>query len=191
MSSTETTLPPANSETETLAGLRAEPLLNASFDEGLMELEYHDQIHLGIAVQAGDGLKVATLRDAGSLAPVDLQRQLGRLIAAARTGTLGPSELAGSTFTISSAGRLGGLFATPIVNWPNLAVLGLHAIEERPVVRRGAIEIRRAANLSITFDHRYLDGMEAASFLAAVKERLEQWQSGVGSEGRFEGSSSG
>lgn len=155
-----------------VAGLRAEPLLNASFDEGLMELEYHDQIHLGIAVQAGDGLKVATLRDAGSLAPVDLQRQLGRLIAAARTGTLGPSELAGSTFTISSAGRLGGLFATPIVNWPNLAVLGLHAIEERPVVRAGQVAVGRVANLSLSFDHRVIDGLTASAFLYQVADSL-------------------
>lgn len=115
-----------------VAGIRAQPLFNASFDERLMELEYHDSIHLGIAVQAGDGLKVATLRDADRLAPGDFQRQLGRLIAAAKAGTIGPAELSGSTFTISSAGRLGGLFATPIVNWPNLAVLGLHAIEDRP-----------------------------------------------------------
>ncbi len=155
-----------------VAGLRAAPILNASFDEQRMELEYHDPIHLGIAVQAGDGLKVATLKDADQLAPGDLQRQLGRLIAAARAGTLAAAELSGSTFTISSAGRLGGLLATPIVNWPNLAVLGVHAIEDRPVVREGRVTVGRVANLSLTFDHRVIDGLTASGFLYQLVDRL-------------------
>jgi len=155
-----------------LAGIRAEPLFNASFDEESMELEYHDPVHLGIAVQAGDGLKVATLKDADSLAPAEFQLQLARLIAAARAGTLAPAALSGSTFTISSAGRLGGLFATPIVNWPNLAVLGLHAIEDRPVVRMGQVVVGRVANLSLSFDHRVIDGLAASAFLYQLADRL-------------------
>jgi pyruvate dehydrogenase E2 component (dihydrolipoamide acetyltransferase) len=137
-----------------------------------MELEYHDPVHLGIAVQAGDGLKVATLKDADSLAPAEFQLQLARLIAAARAGTLAPAALSGSTFTISSAGRLGGLFATPIVNWPNLAVLGLHAIEDRPVVRMGQVVVGRVANLSLSFDHRVIDGLAASAFLYQLADRL-------------------
>ena len=163
-----------------VAGIRAQPLFNASFDERLMELEYHDSIHLGIAVQAGDGLKVATLRDAERLAPGDFQRQLGLLIAAARAGTIGPAELSGSTFTISSAGRLGGLFATPIVNWPNLAVLGLHAIEDRPVVRAGQVVVGRVANLSLSFDHRVIDGLTASEFLYQMADRLGRPEGLVG-----------
>ena len=91
-------------------------------------------------------------------------------------------ELSGSTFTITSAGRLSGLWSTPLLNLPERAILGLYRIEERPVVRGGAVEVRRVGNLSITFDHRYLDGMDAASFLQAVKERLEQWQPGEGGQ---------
>ncbi|MHB8554751.1 MAG: dihydrolipoamide acetyltransferase family protein [Candidatus Dormibacteria bacterium] len=155
-----------------VAGLRADPLFNASFDQQRMELEYHDQINLGIAVQAGDGLKVATLKHADQLAPGELQQQLGRLIAAARAGTLVPAELSGSTFTISSAGRLGGLLATPIVNWPNLAVLGVHAIDDRPVVREGRVTVGRVANLSLSFDHRVIDGLTASGFLYQLVDRL-------------------
>ena len=157
-----------------VAGLRSEPIFNASFDEQRMELEYHDQIHLGVAVQAGDGLKVATLKDAERLSPGDFHGQLGRLVADARAGTLAAADLSGSTFTISSAGRLGGLFATPIVNWPNLAVLGVHAIEDRPVVRAGRIEVGRVANLSLSFDHRVIDGLTASGFLYQLVARLRQ-----------------
>ncbi len=155
-----------------VAGIRAEPLFNTSFDEDSMELEFHDSIHLGIAVQTSDGLKVATLKDADHLAPAEFQLRLGRLVAAAREGTLSPAELQGSTFTISSAGRLGGLFATPIVNWPNVAVLGLHAIQDRPVVRAGQVVVGRMANLSLSFDHRVIDGLTASAFLYQLADRL-------------------
>jgi pyruvate dehydrogenase E2 component (dihydrolipoamide acetyltransferase) len=123
-------------------------------------------------VQTSDGLKVATLKDADHLAPAEFQLRLGRLVTAAREGTLSPAELQGSTFTISSAGRLGGLFATPIVNWPNVAVLGLHAIQDRPVVRAGQVVVGRMANLSLSFDHRVIDGLTASAFLYQLADRL-------------------
>jgi pyruvate/2-oxoglutarate dehydrogenase complex dihydrolipoamide acyltransferase (E2) component len=156
----------------TLRGLAAQPVFNAGFDERRVEIVYQDEVHLGIAVQAPDGLKVATLRDAGNLAPAALQRELVRVVAAARTGSLTAAELAGSTFTISNGGRLGALFATTLVNWPNLATLGVHEIEDRPVVRAGRVEVGRCLNLSLSFDHRVIDGMAASQFLYTVRERL-------------------
>ncbi|MHB1510978.1 MAG: dihydrolipoamide acetyltransferase family protein [Acidimicrobiales bacterium] len=165
------------------------PVLNLASDAGADPSR--GVVHLGIATQAAAGLVVPVIRGAELASLTELSAAIADVTSRVRSGHLRPDELSGSTFTITSAGRLSGLWSTPLLNLPERAILGLYRIEERPVVRRGAIEIRRAANLSITFDHRYLDGMEAASFLAAVKERLEQWQSGVGSEGRFEGSSSG
>ena len=156
----------------TVPGLVAQPVFNASFDEHRMEIVFEEAIHLGIAVQAEDGLKVATVRDAGRQEPAALQRELTRLVAAARAGTLTAAELSGSSFTISSGGRLGGLFATPLVNWPNLATLGVHEIEDRPIVRAGRVEVGRCLNLSLSFDHRVIDGMAASGFLYALRERL-------------------
>jgi pyruvate/2-oxoglutarate dehydrogenase complex dihydrolipoamide acyltransferase (E2) component len=101
-----------------------------------------------------------------------VQRELTRLVAAARAGTLTAAELSGSSFTISSGGRLGGLFATPLVNWPNLATLGVHEMEDRAVVRAGRVEVGRCLNLSLSFDHRVIDGMAASRFLYALRERL-------------------
>jgi pyruvate dehydrogenase E2 component (dihydrolipoamide acetyltransferase) len=156
----------------TLPGLQAQPVFNARFDEHRMEIVYQEAIHLGIAVQAEDGLKVATVRDAGRREPAAVQRELTRLVAAARAGTLTAAELSGSSFTISSGGRLGGLFATPLVNWPNLATLGVHEMEDRAVVRAGRVEVGRCLNLSLSFDHRVIDGMAASRFLYALRERL-------------------
>ncbi len=158
----------------TLKGLRESPIFDASFDEERMELVYPRSTHLGIAVQTAQGLKVATIRDAGGRAPAELQLELDRLIAAARAGSLPPADLTGSTFTISSGGRLGGLMATTLVNWPNVATLGVHQIEARPVVRDGAVVVGRCANLSLSFDHRVIDGMAASSFLYGLRDRLQR-----------------
>ncbi|MHB8394882.1 MAG: dihydrolipoamide acetyltransferase family protein [Candidatus Dormibacteria bacterium] len=156
----------------TVDGLRAEPVFNAALDEERLEVAYSDAIHIGIAVQTNDGLKVATVRDCHQLSSSNLQMELDRLVVAARSGALSPAELTGATFTISSGGRLGGLMATPLVNWPNLATLGIHQIEDRPVVRHGEIVVGRCANLSLSFDHRVIDGMTAAGFLYALRDRL-------------------
>jgi pyruvate dehydrogenase E2 component (dihydrolipoamide acetyltransferase) len=148
------------------------PIFNSSFDEVALELVYHPELHLGIAVQTDDGLKVATAHGAGRLTFTELQAEIQRLIAGARAGTLSPTELGGATFTISSGGRLGGLLATPLVNWPNVATLGIHEIQDRPVVRQGQVVAGRCAVLTLSFDHRVIDGMTASSFLYGVVARL-------------------
>ena len=93
-------------------------------------------------------------------------------MAGARAGTLSPAELSGATFTVSSGGRLGGLLATPLVNWPNVAILGVHEIQDRPVVRQGRVVAGRCAVLTLSFDHRVIDGMTASDFLYGVVARL-------------------
>jgi pyruvate/2-oxoglutarate dehydrogenase complex dihydrolipoamide acyltransferase (E2) component len=156
----------------TLAGLAESPLFNASLDDQALELVYHERVQLGIAVQAGDGLRVATIRDADLFTPESFHQELLRVVVAARAGTLAPAELNGSTFTISSGGKQGGLLATPLVNWPNLAILGVHAIQDRAVVKDGQLAVGRRANLSLSFDHRVIDGMTASGFLYRLEARL-------------------
>ena len=165
----------------TLAGLRETPIFDCSLDEEALALVYPESTNLGIAVQTVEGLKVATIRDAGGRSPAQLQGELDRLISAAREGSLPPADLTGSTFTISSGGKLGGLMATTLVNWPNVATLGVHQIESRPVVRDGAVVVGRCANLSLSFDHRVIDGMTASAFLYGLRHRLSRPEQLVGS----------
>jgi 2-oxoisovalerate dehydrogenase E2 component (dihydrolipoyl transacylase) len=164
----------------TLAGIRESPIFDCSLDEDELALVYPESTNLGIAVQTAEGLKVATIRDAGGRTPAQLQRELDRLIAAAREGSLPPADLTGSTFTISSGGKLGGLMATTLVNWPNVATLGVHQIEDRPVVKDGRVVVGRCANLSLSFDHRVIDGMTASAFLYGLRERLSRPEELVG-----------
>jgi pyruvate/2-oxoglutarate dehydrogenase complex dihydrolipoamide acyltransferase (E2) component len=135
----------------------------------------HERVHLGVATQTPRGLVVPVVRDADRLSVAELGHALRATTAKAREGRAAPGELRGSTFTITSAGRLAGLFATPLLNLPEVAILGLYRIESRPVVRDGQVVARRVANLSITFDHRALDGLAAAAFLARVIELIESW----------------
>ena len=158
----------------TLAGLAGDPLFNASLDDQALEIVYHDRVHLGIAVQAEEGLRVATIRDAELLSPNAFHQELRRVVTGARAGTLTSAELQGCTFTISSGGKLGGLLATPMVNWPNVAILGVHAIQDRAVVKDGQVVVGRRANLSLSFDHRVIDGMRASRFLYQLEARLAQ-----------------
>lgn len=174
-----------------LAELAEAPIFNASLDDAAMEVVFHDQVELGIAIQTDEGLRVATLRGAERLAPQQLQSELGQLVARARSGQLGPSELSGSTFTVSSGGRLGGLLATPLVNWPNLAILGVHAIEDRAVVRGGRVQVGRCANLSLSFDHRVIDGMTASGFLHRLTDRLQDPQGLLSAADREGGAETG
>ena len=148
------------------------PELNARLDgDAIVELDRYD---LGLAVQTDDGLVVPVVRGCDTRAFDELAAEVARLADAARAGTLKPEELRGSTFTITSAGKLAGLFATPLINHPEVAILGIHRIAERPVVRDGEIAIRQIGNLSVTFDHRVVDGARAAAFVLAVIDRLEQ-----------------
>jgi len=155
----------------TVHGLRAVPELNARLEgDEIVYLERHD---LGVAVQTDQGLVVPVLRDVNAKSLDEIEAEGNRLAEAARTGSLKPEELRGSTFTVSSGGKQGGLFATPLVNHPEVGILGLHRIAERPVVRDGEIVVRKVGLLSCTFDHRVVDGVRATAFLLEVIERLE------------------
>jgi pyruvate/2-oxoglutarate dehydrogenase complex dihydrolipoamide acyltransferase (E2) component len=158
----------------TVAGLKEVPELNATIDMQRGEIARHDRIDLGIAVQTDDGLVVPVLRDCANLDLAAIDKGIAELADAAKAGSLEPAQLRGGTFTITSAGKLGGVFTTPLLNAPEVGILGLHRAEDRAVVRDGAVVVRRMANLSVTFDHRALDGLAASRFLLATIDRLQQ-----------------
>ncbi|MDQ3227354.1 MAG: 2-oxo acid dehydrogenase subunit E2, partial [Chloroflexota bacterium] len=149
------------------------PALNASLDEEASEIVFHDRYDIGIAVDTPDGLVVPVIRSAGLKSVLELASDIERLAKGARAGTLPLDELQGSTFTVTSPGAFGGLMATPIVLYPQAAILGVHKAGDRPVVRDDQVVIRKMMNLSVTFDHRILDGMAAAKFILKVIEKLE------------------
>jgi pyruvate/2-oxoglutarate dehydrogenase complex dihydrolipoamide acyltransferase (E2) component len=149
------------------------PSLNASLDEARDEVVYKEKIHLGIAVAAPDGLVVPVIRDAAALTTRDLALATDALARRAREGKLTPDELRGGTFTISSLGKLGGIVSTPIVNYPEVAILGVNAIRKLPRFLGDQVVARRLMNLSISVDHRVADGAHAAQFVADVKALLE------------------
>jgi pyruvate dehydrogenase E2 component (dihydrolipoamide acetyltransferase) len=153
--------------------LRQHPALNASLDEDREEIVLKKKIDVGMAVDAGDGLVVPVVRNADEKSVIELGREIERLSAAAREGTLAPGDLAGGTFTISSVGSIGGLFSYPIINVPEAALLAAHKIVTRPVVRDGEIVPREMMYLSLSFDHRIVDGGEATRFLNEVVRRIE------------------
>ena len=176
----------------TLAELAEAPLFNASLDDQAWELVFHDRVQLGIAVQSDGGLRVATIRDADLLAPAAFHAELQRVVTAARAGSLKAGELTGSTFTVSSGGKQGGVLATPLVNWPNVAILGVHAIQDRAVVKDGEVAVGRRANLSLSFDHRVIDGMTASRFLYQVAARMAQLEvAGLVELGQGDGAETG
>jgi pyruvate/2-oxoglutarate dehydrogenase complex dihydrolipoamide acyltransferase (E2) component len=151
--------------------LREFPELNARVGEG--ELVLLDRYDIGVAVQTEQGLVVPVVHGADKLSLDELDAEVRRLADAADAGTLKPEELRGGTFTVTSAGKAAGLFVTPLINHPEVAILGVHRIEERPVVRDGEVVVRRMGNVSVTFDHRVIDGKRAAEFGLAVIARLE------------------
>jgi pyruvate/2-oxoglutarate dehydrogenase complex dihydrolipoamide acyltransferase (E2) component len=151
--------------------LKEFPVLNARLDgDGSVYLDRYD---LGLAVQTDDGLVVPVVRDCDTASIDDLSKEVARLAESARDGTLKPEELRGSTFTVTSAGKLAGLFQTPIVNHPEVAILSIGRVAERPVVRDSTVEVARTGYVSITFDHRVVDGARAAEFGLAVIRKLE------------------
>jgi pyruvate/2-oxoglutarate dehydrogenase complex dihydrolipoamide acyltransferase (E2) component len=154
-----------------IAGVKEFPELNATLSG--QEILYLERYDIGVAVQTDDGLLVPVLRGADELSLDEIETEVGRLAQGAREGTLTPEELRGSTFSVTSAGRLGGIFATPLVNHPEVGILGLHRISERPAVVDGEVVVRRIGWLSCTFDHRVVDGARASEFLLAVIGRLE------------------
>ncbi len=156
-----------------VAALRRYPHLNAVMDEEKQELVIRKAFHLGIGVATDAGLTVAVIHDADRKSLRVLGEELERLAQAARENRLSLPELTGSTFTITSLGKLGGMFATPVINHPEVAVLGIHRIEPRPVVVDGQIVVRDRMYLSCTFDHRVIDGHIGAAFVTEVKRWLE------------------
>ncbi|HEY6149867.1 MAG TPA: dihydrolipoamide acetyltransferase family protein [Gaiellaceae bacterium] len=151
--------------------LKEFPELNARLDGD--EIAYLDRYDIGVAVQTEQGLVVPVVRGCAEASPDELAQEVERLADAARAGTLKPEELRGSTFTVTSAGKLGGLLTTPIVNHPEVAILSIGRVAERPVVRDGGVVARATGYISVTFDHRVIDGARAAEFGLAVIRRLE------------------
>ncbi|HEU0304172.1 MAG TPA: dihydrolipoamide acetyltransferase family protein, partial [Gaiellaceae bacterium] len=153
------------------AGLAEFPELNARIeDDAIVYLDRHD---IGVALQTPQGLMVPVVRGCETKTVDEIHAELSSLVERGREGTLAPEELRGSTFTVTSAGKLAGLFQTPIVNHPEVAILSIGRIAERPVVRDGEIVVRRTGTIAVTFDHRVVDGARAAEFGLAVIERLE------------------
>jgi len=152
--------------------LKEFPELNARLDGD--EIVYLDRYDLGVAVQTDDGLVVPVVRGCDSASVDELAEEVRRLAEAARGGALKPEELRGSTFTVTSAGKLAGLLQTPIVNHPEVAILSIGRIAERPVVRDGQLAVAQTGYVSVTFDHRVVDGARAAEFGLAVIGRLER-----------------
>jgi pyruvate dehydrogenase E2 component (dihydrolipoamide acetyltransferase) len=155
----------------TALALKDFPELNARLEGD--EIVYLDRYDLGIAVQTEQGLVVPVVRGCDTRSLDELRAEIDALADKARAGTLAPEELRGSTFTVTSAGKLAGVLVTPLVNYPEVGILGVHRIGLRAVVRDGEIVARTVGNVSVTFDHRVVDGARAAAFTLAVIARLE------------------
>ena len=147
--------------------------MNARFDDEAEVIRHHSEIHVGIATQTQSGLMVPVLQRTESLDLWSCAAGIARLSQAAREGTATREELAGSTITITSLGALGGIATTPVINRPEVAIIGVNKIATRPVWRDGAAVPRQMMNLSSSFDHRVIDGVEAAMFIQRIKSLLE------------------
>ena len=155
------------------------PQFNSSMSDDYKEITYHGSENIGLAVDTPKGLLVPVVKDAGDLNIAGLAKRIGDVASRARSGQIGPEELAGSTFTISSTGQTGGVFFTPIINQPNVAILGIGSTNKRPAIIQDAegndvIAIRSLAYFSLTYDHRVVDGADAGRFLNFLKQRLEE-----------------
>jgi pyruvate dehydrogenase E2 component (dihydrolipoamide acetyltransferase) len=160
------------------AGLKKFPIVNSTLDEAKQEIVLRKRYHIGVAAATEAGLIVPVLRDADQRSLFDIARTLDEIGEKVKTGKASRDEITGSTFTISSLGTLGGVLATPIINFPEVAILGVHKIKQTPVVRDGRgsepqIVVRDIMNLSISLDHRIVDGYEGAQFLQHVISLLE------------------
>ena len=151
--------------------LRKFPSVNASVDGN--DIVYHEYFDVGVAVSTDRGLIVPVLRDADQQSFADIEKSIGNFAARARAGTITMEELTGGTFTITNGGVFGSLLSTPIVNAPQSAILGMHKIQDRPVVIDGQIVVRPMMYIALTYDHRIIDGREAVQFLVTVKQCLE------------------
>ena len=149
------------------------PQINARFDDDAGVVDRHQAVHVGIATQTAGGLIVPVLRHAEARDLWDCAAEIARLASVTREGKAGADELKGSTITVTSLGPLGGIATTPVINHPEVAIIGPNKIIERPVVQGGQVVVRKMMNLSSSFDHRVVDGYDAASFIQMVKSLLE------------------
>jgi pyruvate dehydrogenase E2 component (dihydrolipoamide acetyltransferase) len=156
-----------------IAGLSEHPYLNASLDDENEEIVLKKYFNIGFATDTPEGLMVPVVKNAKDKSILQLAEELTRLAAKARDRTIDLADLKGGTFTISNYGALGGIYATPIINYPEVAILGVGKIKDTPVVRNGKLVVRKILSLSLSFDHRVVDGGEGARFLNTVIARLE------------------
>ncbi|MCF7770939.1 dihydrolipoamide acetyltransferase family protein [Achromobacter pulmonis] len=154
--------------------LRDFPQINARYDDEAGQVTRYGAVHIGIATQSDGGLMVPVMRHAETRDLWSMAAEIGRLAQAVRAGSAGRDELSGSTITITSLGPLGGIVTTPVINHPEVGIVGVNRIVERPAFRNGAVVARKLMNLSSSFDHRVVDGMDAARFIQAVRALLEQ-----------------
>ena len=157
-----------------VVALRDFPQINARYDDEAQVITRLGAVHVGIATQADSGLMVPVVRHAEARSLWDNASEIARLASAARNGKASRDELSGSSITLTSLGALGGIVSTPVLNLPEVAIVGVNKIVERPMVVKGQIVIRKMMNLSSSFDHRVVDGMDAAQFIQAVRGLLEQ-----------------
>jgi 2-oxoglutarate dehydrogenase E2 component (dihydrolipoamide succinyltransferase) len=158
-----------------VGALKAQPRLNAEIQGDDMILKYYYDI--GIAVSTESGLVVPVVHDADRLSFAEIERDIAELAQRARDGSLTLQELQGGTFTITNGGIFGSLLSTPILNYPQVGILGMHKIQERPIAVNGQVEIRPMMYVALSYDHRIVDGSEAVRFLVRVKELLEDPES--------------
>ena len=151
--------------------LKEIPAVNAEIDGG--DIIYKNFCHIGVAVGTEKGLVVPVVRDADQMGIAEIEKEIGRLGKAARDGQLSMADMQGGTFTISNGGVYGSLMSTPILNAPQSGILGMHKIQERPMVIGGEIKVRPMMYLALSYDHRIVDGKEAVTFLVRIKESLE------------------
>jgi len=151
--------------------LKKFPVVNASVDG--TDILYHNYFDIGIAVSTERGLMVPVIRDVDQMSFADFERELGEIAKKAQDGKIGMDELTGGTFSITNGGIFGSMMSTPILNQPQSAILGMHAIQERPMVVDGEIRIRPMMYLALTYDHRIIDGKDSVQFLVTLKEQLE------------------
>ncbi|AVO58579.1 dihydrolipoamide acetyltransferase family protein [Pseudomonas chlororaphis] len=157
-----------------VVALRDFPQINARYDDEAQVITRHGAVHVGVATQSDVGLMVPVVKHAEALSLWDSAAEISRLATATRSGKAARDELSGSTITLTSLGALGGIVSTPVLNLPEVAIVGVNKIVERPMVIKGQIVVRKMMNLSSSFDHRVVDGMDAALFIQAIRGLLEQ-----------------
>jgi 2-oxoisovalerate dehydrogenase E2 component (dihydrolipoyl transacylase) len=156
-----------------IRALREFPQCNATYDKERNVIVQHGAVHLGVATQTSDGLKVPVVKNAHARSLDELGAEIRRLSDAARNNTISKEELTGSTITITSLGKLGGIVSTPVINMPEVGIIGVNRAVDRPVVLDGQVTVRTMMNLSSSFDHRFVDGYDAAAMIQRIREMLE------------------